>query len=238
MVAEIKELKENKQTEDDVLWAIAAAHRQPIIPHLEYEYSDISIHEDLYKLVQYSCEEMCSTKEQVNKAMKLWTTFLEPILGVPPRPDCMEGAEDVGKGRHSAINNSASSVVESDGSPVADESTGADCTVVNSRQRKTSGNGNENTSAELNNLCRTALANGENVAKESFQDLDRACRDDLTSSTRQLEKEQKDADAADKRSGNSIQVASGERVANSNASRAIGAENGHGRTGIEATSGL
>ncbi|KAI9153728.1 hypothetical protein LWI28_015603 [Acer negundo] len=236
MVAEIKELKENKQTEDDVLWAIAAAHRQPVIPHLEYEYSDISIHEDLYKLVQYSCEEMCSTKEQVNKAMKLWTTFLEPILGVPPRPDCMEGAEDVGKGRHSAINNSASSVVESDGSPVADESTGADCTVVNSRQRKTSGNGNENTSAELNNLCRTALANGDTVAKESFQDLDRACRDDLTSSTRQLEKEQKDADAADKRSGNSVQVASGERVANSNASRPIGAENGHGRTGIEATS--
>ncbi|KAK1563461.1 hypothetical protein Q3G72_027919 [Acer saccharum] len=136
---------------------------------------------------------MCSTKEPVNKAMKLWTTFMEPILGVPPHPDCMEDAEDVGKRRHAAINNSASSVVESDGSPEAD-------------------------------------------SKESFQDLDRVGRDDLTCSTRQLEKEQKDADAAAKRSGNSIQVASGERVANSTASRAIGAENRHGRTGTEATS--
>ncbi|KAL5806692.1 hypothetical protein ACOSQ4_029425 [Xanthoceras sorbifolium] len=236
MVAEIKELKEKKQTEDDVLWAIAGAHRQPVIPHLEYEYSDTSIHEDLYKLVQYSCEEMCSTKEQVNKAMKLWTTFLEPMLAVVPRPNVMEGAEDVGKGRHAEINNSASSVVESDGSPVVDGSPGADCTAVNSRQRKTSGNGNENTSTELDNLCRTALANGDTVVKESFQDLDRAGRDDLTCSTRLLEKEQKDADATDKRSGISIQVASGERVANSNASRAIGAENGHGRTGTEVTS--
>ncbi|TXG58997.1 hypothetical protein EZV62_016826 [Acer yangbiense] len=226
-----KELKENKHTEDDFLWAIVAAHRQPLIPHLEYEYPDIRIHKDLYKLVQYSCEEMCSTKEPVNKAMKLWTTFMEPILGVPPHPDCMEDAEDVGKRRHAAINNSASSVVESDGSPEAD------CTAGNSRQRKTSGSGNENTSAELNNLCRTALANGNTVAKESFQDLDLVGRDDLTCSTHQLEKEQKDADAADKRSGNSIQVASGERVANSIASRAIGAENRHGRTGTEATSG-
>ncbi|TXG59011.1 hypothetical protein EZV62_016840 [Acer yangbiense] len=191
MVAEIKELKENKHTEDDFLRAIAAAHRQSLIPHLEYEYPDIRIHEDLYKLVQYSCEEMCSTKEPVNKAMKLWTTFMEPILGVPPHPDC---------------------------------------------KKKTSGSGNENTSAELNNLCRTALADGNTVAKESFQDLDRVGRDDLTCSTRQLEKEQKDADAADKRSGNSIQVATGECVANSTASRAIGAENRHGRTGTEATS--
>lgn len=231
-MAEIKELKENKQTEDDLLWAVASAHRQPVMPHLEYEYSDTSVHEDLYKLVQYSCEEMCSTKEQVNKAMKLWTAFLEPMLGVPPRSNRTEGAEGVGKGRHAMTNNSASSVVESDGSP------GADCTVVNSRQRKTSGNVNDNTSAELNNLCMTALANGDAVAKESVPDMERASRDDQSCNACPPEKEQKEANAADKKSGINIQVASGERVANSNAPRTAVAENGHGRTGTEATSGL
>ncbi|KAJ0098865.1 hypothetical protein Patl1_22039 [Pistacia atlantica] len=79
LVAEIKELKENKLAEDNVLFAIAPGHQQPVIPHQEYGYSDLSIHEDLYKLVQYSCEEMCSTKERVNKAMKLWTTFFNKL---------------------------------------------------------------------------------------------------------------------------------------------------------------
>ncbi|KAH0855342.1 LOW QUALITY PROTEIN: hypothetical protein HID58_013759 [Brassica napus] len=38
-----------------------------IIPHFEYEYLDRTIHEDLFKLVQFSCEEICSTKEQIGK---------------------------------------------------------------------------------------------------------------------------------------------------------------------------
>ncbi|XP_031274581.1 paired amphipathic helix protein Sin3-like 2 [Pistacia vera] len=81
LVAEIKELKENKLAEDNVLFAIAAGHQQPVIPHQEYVYSYLSIHEDLYKLVQYSysCEEMCSIKERVNKAMKRWTTFFNKL---------------------------------------------------------------------------------------------------------------------------------------------------------------
>ena len=87
LVAEIKELKEKNQKEDDVLVASVAGHRQPLAPHLEYEYLDVDIHEDLYKLIEYSCEEMCSTKEQLNKVMRFWTTFLEPMLGVPPRPN-------------------------------------------------------------------------------------------------------------------------------------------------------
>ncbi|KAJ0043334.1 hypothetical protein Pint_19381 [Pistacia integerrima] len=80
-VAEIKELKENKLAEDNVLFAIAAGHQQPVIPHQEYGYSDLSTQEDLYKLVQYSysSEEMCSTKERVNKGMKLWTTFFNKL---------------------------------------------------------------------------------------------------------------------------------------------------------------
>ncbi|KAH9739826.1 Paired amphipathic helix protein Sin3-like 2 [Citrus sinensis] len=230
LVAEIKQFKENKQTEDDVLFVIAAGHRQPVIPHLEYGYSDSNIHEDLYKLVQYSCEEMCSTKDQLNKAMKLWTTFLEPMLSVPSRPSDVEGAEDAGKARHSGKNNSASSMVESDGSPGPDG-------TVNSRQPISSGNGDENTSTELNNLCRTALSNGDTITKENVLDSDRVYRDDLSCSALQLEKEQKNVDISDKRSGIIIQVAVGERVANSDASPAIGAENSHGRTGSEMMSG-
>lgn len=230
-MAEIKQFKENKQTEDDVLFVIAAGHRQPVIPHLEYGYSDSNIHEDLYKLVQYSCEEMCSTKDQLNKAMKLWTTFLEPMLSVPSRPSDVEGAEDAGKARHSVKNNSASSMVESDGSPGPDG-------TVNSRQPISSGNGDENTSTELNNLCRTALSNGDTITKENVLDSDRVDRDELSCSALQLEKEQKNVDISDKRSGIIIQVAVGERVANSDASPAIGAENSHGRTGTEMMSGL
>ncbi|XP_044469027.1 paired amphipathic helix protein Sin3-like 2 [Mangifera indica] len=238
LVAEIKELKENKLAEDNVLFAIAAGHRQPVMPHLEFGYSDLSIHEDLYKLIKYSCEEMCSTKEQVNKAMRLWTTFLEPVLGVPSRPNGVDGADGVGKGRH-ATNNSASSIVESDGSPVPDSSPGPDGTVVNSRQPRSSGNvdGDKHSLAELNNLSRSILANGNTFAKESCLDLDFVSREDLTSSSLQQEKERKDVEITDKRSGFSMQLTSGERAANSNASHAIGAENLHGRTGVEVTSG-
>ncbi|XP_044505763.1 paired amphipathic helix protein Sin3-like 2 isoform X2 [Mangifera indica] len=238
LVAEVKELRENKLAEHNVLSAIAAGHQQPVIPHLEYEYSDLSIHEDLYKLICYSCEEMYSTKEQVNKAMKLWTTFLEPMLGVPSQPNGVDGADSVGKGRH-ATNNSASSIVESDGSPVPNSCPGPDGTVVNSMQPKSSANVNEDehTPADLNNISRTNLANGITLAKESSLDLDRVCRDDLTSSSLQQEKVRKDVEITDKKYGYSMQLTSGEQAANSNASLAIGAENIHGSTGVEVTSG-
>ncbi|KAI4389240.1 hypothetical protein MLD38_001488 [Melastoma candidum] len=86
LVAEIKELKERMQKDEDILLAIAAGSKQPIVPHMELSYADGEIHEDLHKLVQYSCEEVCSTKEQLNKVMRLWTTFLEPMLSIPHQP--------------------------------------------------------------------------------------------------------------------------------------------------------
>ncbi|KAH7832821.1 hypothetical protein Vadar_000280 [Vaccinium darrowii] len=85
LMAEIKEIKEKTQKVDDVVLAIAAGagNRYPIIPRQEFDYPDNDTHEDLYKLIKYSCEEVCSTKEQLNKVMRLWTTFLEPMLGIP-----------------------------------------------------------------------------------------------------------------------------------------------------------
>lgn len=85
LVAEIKELKEKQRKEDDLLFAIAAGNRQPVAPQLDYTFMDEGIHEDVFNLFRYSCEEVCSTKEQLNKVMRLWTSFLEPMIGLPSR---------------------------------------------------------------------------------------------------------------------------------------------------------
>ncbi|PPE00510.1 hypothetical protein GOBAR_DD02460 [Gossypium barbadense] len=209
LVAEIKELKEKNQKEDDVLMASVAGHRQPPAPHLEYEYVDVNIHEDLYKLIEYSCEEMCSTKEQLNRVMRLWTTFLEPMLGVPPQRNGRKGIEGAGKAQNSAVNGTASSIAESDGSP------GADATV-NSGQPKAASNGDGNSSSELTNSCRNGLTNRETLAKDEHSG--RVSRVDS-----KPEKEIKFT--ADKRPGINM-VAIG-----------IKAENNQGRSNVEGTSG-
>ncbi|PPS02262.1 hypothetical protein GOBAR_AA18401 [Gossypium barbadense] len=174
LVAEIKELKEKNQKEDDVLVASVAGHRQPLAPHLNYEYLDVDIHEDLYKLIEYSCEEMCSTKEQLSKVMRLWTTFLEPMSGIPPRPNGREGTDDAGKAQNPAVNCVTSSIAESGGSPRAD-------TTVNSTQQKAATDRDENGSPELTNSCRNGLANGETSAKEEHSS--HLSRDDLKKNT-------------------------------------------------------
>ncbi|KAM7506675.1 hypothetical protein LguiA_017128 [Lonicera macranthoides] len=143
LVAEIKELKEKKQEEDNVLFSIAAGSQHPITPNLQFEYSDIEIHEDLHKLIKYSSEEVCTSKEQLNKVMRLWTTFLEPMLDVPSLPHGSESNEDslITKHRNAKSN-------------------GGDAAAMNnSKQSKAICNGDENTSP-LN------LINGDTLAKE------------------------------------------------------------------------
>ncbi|XP_057529106.1 paired amphipathic helix protein Sin3-like 3 isoform X2 [Amaranthus tricolor] len=92
LLAEVKEISEQKGKEDDVL-AVAAGNKRTIVSHMEFEYPDAEIHEDLYQLMKYSCGEVC-TAEQVDKVMKIWTTFLEPMLGVPARAHGAEDSED------------------------------------------------------------------------------------------------------------------------------------------------
>lgn len=94
LLAEIKEINEKKRKEDDVLLAIAAGNRRPLLPNMEFEYPDSEIHEDLYQIIKYSCGEVCTSSDQLEKVMKVWTTFLEPILGVPPRHHGVEDTED------------------------------------------------------------------------------------------------------------------------------------------------
>ncbi|XP_024018495.1 paired amphipathic helix protein Sin3-like 2 isoform X1 [Morus notabilis] len=233
LVGEIKEIKEQKQKEDDFLLALVAGNRQFISPHLEYEYSDLSIYEDMYKLVEYSCEEICSTKEQLNKVMKLYTAFLEPILGVLSQLHCLKVTEDVKEVRSGASNCSASSIGESDESP------GGDATVISFGKQKSVQGEDGSTLLESLSICRTGLATGDTSTKEDCSvDVGRVCREEPICDTHQLEKDQKNEVASDNACGSNKHVTSIDRVANSNASSANGAENGHDRTSLEAAPGF
>uniref|UniRef100_A0A452XHU3 Histone deacetylase interacting domain-containing protein n=1 Tax=Aegilops tauschii subsp. strangulata TaxID=200361 RepID=A0A452XHU3_AEGTS len=95
LLSEIKEINEKKRKEDDVLLAIAAGNRRPIVPNMSFEYVDSEIHEDVYQIIKYSCGEVCSSPDQVDKVMRTWTTFVEPILGVQPRTPAVEDASVV-----------------------------------------------------------------------------------------------------------------------------------------------
>ncbi|GJY61662.1 paired amphipathic helix protein Sin3-like protein 2 isoform X3, partial [Tanacetum coccineum] len=92
-------------------------------------------HVDLFKIIKYLCEEVCSTKEQVNQVLKLWTTFLEPMLYVPSRPGNSDNVEDVEISTRGATRNEG----ESDGSPGADS-----VTFNNVKQGKPACNGDDN----------------------------------------------------------------------------------------------
>ncbi|KAL2904207.1 Paired amphipathic helix protein Sin3-like 3 [Bienertia sinuspersici] len=116
LLAEVKEISEQKCREDDVLFAIAAGNRQPVVAHMEFEYPDTELHEDLYQLMKYSCSEVCTT-EQLDKVMKIWTSFLEPILGVPARAHGAEDSEDVMIAKHEAAKKVRPAIDERERSP-------------------------------------------------------------------------------------------------------------------------
>ena len=119
-MAEVKEISEQK-CKDDVL-AVAAGNKQPIVPHMEFEYPDTEIHEDLYQLMKYSCGEVC-TAEQLDKVMKIWITFLEPMLGLPARAQCAEDSEDVVRVKKEVAKAEVSTIGESERSPRRSAST-------------------------------------------------------------------------------------------------------------------
>ncbi|KAF8118052.1 hypothetical protein N665_0006s0053 [Sinapis alba] len=189
LVTEIKDLKEKSQEEDDVLLTVAAGHRQPIIPHFEYEYFDMTIHEDLFKLVQFSCEEICSTKEQIGKVLRLWKNFLELILGVPPRAKGSNSVEDVVETKHHGALTSAEVNVSSDS------------TNLVSRQLKVAANGNEYASSGVSKQGTIGLLKRDSSAKENCKDGDPANKDVATCSAVKPQKDQENGNGADKRSG-------------------------------------
>ncbi|KAF3528979.1 hypothetical protein DY000_02044095 [Brassica cretica] len=218
LVAEIKELKEKTQNEDDILLSISAGYRQPINPNLDYEYFSRDIHEDLYKLVHFSCEELCSTKEQLSKVLRLWENFLEPVLGVPPRAKGTDPVEDVPKTLD--VNHSTSTNEEANGS------CGADTATLASRKLISVANGDQNASSGASNLGEIGLLNKDSTGKEDLRDADTADGDGVTSSAVKLQKEHETGNRADQRSEMPIPMDINERASTSSLSTPSG-ENNH-----------
>ncbi|XP_016559073.1 paired amphipathic helix protein Sin3-like 2 isoform X2 [Capsicum annuum] len=160
LVAEIKEIKDQKQKEYDMILAIAAGSRHPISPHLDFEFSDPEVHEDLYKLIKYSCQEVCSTEEQLNKVLKLWTTFFEPIFGVTNRLHGSEATDDDVLSKHHGLKSNGTSIGESDGSPSMDANT------TKSKQSKVVCNGDVKCSPQRVNSSRASFTNTDAHPKE------------------------------------------------------------------------
>ncbi|KAL8528277.1 hypothetical protein ACS0TY_005906 [Phlomoides rotata] len=159
LVAEIKEIKEKRQKEDNVLISITAGNKHIITPDLEFEYPDTEIHDDIYKIIQYSCKEVCSTKEQLHKVLRFWTTFLEPMLGVHSRRHGSLAIEDDCASKDRIVKNSMGSTIESEDSPNGDAAT------TSLKQPKPNGNGDSTTSPQVLNFSRSSFRNVDALAK-------------------------------------------------------------------------
>ncbi|GJR89359.1 paired amphipathic helix protein Sin3-like protein 2 isoform X3 [Tanacetum coccineum] len=105
----------------------------------------------------YLCEEVCSTKEQVNQVLKLWTTFLELMLYVPSRPKNFDNVEYVEISTCGATTNEG----DSDGSLGANS-----VTFNNVKQGKLACNGDDNVSPKRVDLSKVIMVNGGTLAKE------------------------------------------------------------------------
>lgn len=227
LLAEIKEINEKKRKEDDVLLAIAAGNRRPIIPNLQFEYPDSDIHEDLYQIIKYSCDEVCTTTDQFDKVMRIWTSFLEPILGVPLRPHGAEDTEEAVKVKNSVVKGSAASIIgESDGSA------GADIANTNVKQQTLGGNGEENIIMGTAISARGRMANGESAIKgdgvhETDQNGHKSDGGKLHST----------APAADEMPGTAMQVGRIEKLDDSNATIVVPTESSSGRLTLDHVSG-
>lgn len=232
LLAEIREINEKKRKEDDALFAIAAGNRRPIVSDMEFEFSDPDIHGDLYQIIKYSCGEVCSSIDQMDKVMRIWTTFVEPMLGVPARPQGAEDTEDAVKSKNVTSKSNNTKSGEGDRSPRADTAAAV------SIQLNTVSNGNESKPAEETSSCRGRSANGDVGEKEDAYDADRvAHRNDALSSALLHGKGPNNLQTADEMSGISMQTGSAERLAD-NGSIAIRGEHNGCRNSLEITSGL
>ncbi|KAL8150199.1 hypothetical protein V2J09_020007 [Rumex salicifolius] len=204
LIAEIREISEQNLKDDDVLLAIAAGNRQPIIPHMEFSYVDPDIHEDLYQLIKYSCGEVCTT-EQLDKVMKIWSTILEPVLGVPTRPQGAEDAEDVVNTKDQSSKRSGVNAAESPSIP--------DGSATNCMQADPSRNGDE---------ARAHLGSRDNVASH-----------ETTSNSEHHVTALACANPVGEKSGGSKPITSNDQLATFNMSFPSGVEQVHARSNEE-----
>ncbi|CAN8305638.1 unnamed protein product [Cochlearia groenlandica] len=92
----VEEILNERYHQDDLLQAVVVRTVPSFTPDLEFRYCDSQIHEDLYLLIKYYCEETCTT-EQSDKVMNLWINFLEPMFGIISRSPCNQAMEVVSK---------------------------------------------------------------------------------------------------------------------------------------------
>ncbi|XP_074295941.1 paired amphipathic helix protein Sin3-like 4 isoform X3 [Silene latifolia] len=213
LLAEVKELSEQKCREDDALLAVAAGNRQPINAHIEFEYPDTEIHEDLYQLMKYSCGEVC-TADQLDKVLKIWTTFLEHMLGVPTRDQGIEDSEDVLRVKNETDKIDGLATGDSNGSPSSRATT-------THKHSHASRNGDESSPPEQSSYV--------NLAKDG-------CPDASNSALLQI-RSQNNGTMVGQISGLIKPSPSNERLISSNVSPTSGAEQLHGRNN-DNTSGL
>ncbi|RWW85830.1 hypothetical protein BHE74_00005464 [Ensete ventricosum] len=194
---------------------------------MEFEYVDLDIHEDLYRIIRYSCGEVCTSLDQLDKVIKLWTTFLEPLVGFQPQNRGAEGMRYVKPNCHSG-KSSIAGLVKSNETPDAD-GTGA----------SKESNGGENILSEQAASCRTKLTNGDTtVAGNCFHDVGRATHRVGSLCNNPLQRRvQGSAPKADESSGIIVQNVSAEHFAD-NTSVVGRTEESHSRTNLETVSAL
>ncbi|CAH9087521.1 unnamed protein product [Cuscuta epithymum] len=161
LLAEIKEIGETKCKEDDVLLSVATGNRLPVIPHLEFTYPDPDIHKDLYQLIKFSCEEFCTT-EQLDKVMKVWTTFVEPMVGIRTRLQVSEDGEFIEKNS----NRVAETITTVAFGGRVRSPASASITVINSRLPHTYKKGDEDRPPENSSSSRVSLAAISDLVKK------------------------------------------------------------------------
>lgn len=142
LLVEIKEISEEKSKEDYIYQHFASGKRQNTMPHQEFKYSDLDVHEDLYQLMKYYIPQNC-TPEQFDEVMKIWTTFVEPMFNVPVRPQDVvktvvkSGRQCEGKDVHKVLAEHSGSSRDNNGV----KENGSDITKVEREEGELSPNG-------------------------------------------------------------------------------------------------
>ncbi|XP_057810913.1 paired amphipathic helix protein Sin3-like 3 isoform X2 [Salvia miltiorrhiza] len=216
-LAEIREISEKDQNEDEKILSISAGYRQPIKPHMKFEYPDPDIQEDLYQLMKYACGEVC-TPEQQDKVMRIWTTFLEPVFSIPSRPSVGDIKETVNNDSSKRLANFG----EGNGTPVGEAAS------ENRRSLDMSKTGGENFPTEQSRCSRILMVdNGvKNGGSPSADNA--ACEIDVSRNATQNGVMRTDASSTiPAMSGNSKQAGFFEQVTpNASGEKNINVENG------------
>lgn len=160
LLAEIKEISKNQLEDDDVLLSIATGNRRPVIPNLEFQLPDSDIHVYVYWLIKNSCQYMC-TAERFDQVLKVYTTLLEPMLGVSSHLQHAENTEGDFVKDGVVANSVAPCSGETDGSPIGVAATN------NIRQSIVA-----NAPHEPSSSSARLVSNDDGVNKDSFHDPD------------------------------------------------------------------